>query len=236
MPRAATGDSAVYWADSFADCGYPSFRFDLEGLGDSDGNPPARVLDFLARANTGSYASQISNITTNIVKSFDLSAVLLMAHCAGTVSALYGAATSNEVKGLVLLDPYFHLQDFKMQRGVTGIQENGLPSNANLPLIGCWNQLVSAEIPMLVLTAPSFRAKSGAFDYIAHLTASHHKSHIVVQAIEGTPHSFAEGPGKDGVRNSIEQWLRDWFPLAESRGTQLSNPASPPQAATLASA
>ena len=43
MPRAATGDSAVYWADSFAKCGYPAFRFDLEGLGDSEGTPPARV-------------------------------------------------------------------------------------------------------------------------------------------------------------------------------------------------
>lgn len=37
QPRAALGDSPVYWADSFAKCGYPSFRFDLPGLGDSGG-------------------------------------------------------------------------------------------------------------------------------------------------------------------------------------------------------
>ncbi len=43
LPRAATGDSAVYWAESFADCGYPSFRLDLPGLGDTAGDIPLGV-------------------------------------------------------------------------------------------------------------------------------------------------------------------------------------------------
>src|SRR3984957_16760788 len=36
LPRSATGDSAVYWATSFAESGYPSFRLDLQAVGDSD--------------------------------------------------------------------------------------------------------------------------------------------------------------------------------------------------------
>src|SRR3974377_1340688 len=35
LPRSATGDSAVHWADAFAASGYPSIRIDLTGLGDS---------------------------------------------------------------------------------------------------------------------------------------------------------------------------------------------------------
>lgn len=45
--RAANGDAAVYWADSFAQCGYPSFRIDLPGFGDSDGDPPTDWLGFI---------------------------------------------------------------------------------------------------------------------------------------------------------------------------------------------
>lgn len=45
--RAAHGDAAVYWAESFAERGYPSFRLDLPGFGDSDGDPPTEWLDFI---------------------------------------------------------------------------------------------------------------------------------------------------------------------------------------------
>ena len=53
LPRAATGDSAVYWADAFAKRGYPAFRFDLPGLGDSGGETSTGLLDFI---NAGGYA------------------------------------------------------------------------------------------------------------------------------------------------------------------------------------
>lgn len=215
MPRAATGDSAVYWADCFARAGYPTFRFDLEGLGDSDGRAPTRVLDFLSRVNTGHYAPQVRAIAKNITDRFDLSSVVLVAHCGGTVSAVYAAASANEVKGLVLMDPYFHLQEVGRQRELTGAQQNGLPSNANQPLIDCWNRIASSGTPMLVLTAPSFRAKGGGFDYLDYLTTSN-PGNVTVEAVENTPHSFAEGPGRDEVRKRIERWLGTWFPVTES--------------------
>src|SRR6202034_2178754 len=46
-PRALIGDTAVYWASSFAAQGYPSLRIDLPGLGDSYGELPKDLLTFI---------------------------------------------------------------------------------------------------------------------------------------------------------------------------------------------
>jgi pimeloyl-ACP methyl ester carboxylesterase len=112
MPRAARGDSAVYWADAFSKIGYPSFRFDLPGLGDSDGDLPPQVLDFVGLVNAGRYAPLVSATVKDLVQRFGLSGAVVVGHCAGGVSALYAAAAdgNTDVKGLVLLDPYFYLQ------------------------------------------------------------------------------------------------------------------------------
>ena len=62
--RAAPGDSAVFWADCFAKCGYPSFRVDSPGFGDSDGDPPVESLSFI---NTGGYASVAAGIVSQLI-------------------------------------------------------------------------------------------------------------------------------------------------------------------------
>ena len=50
-PRAGNGDSAVYWADLLAQDGYPCFRFDLPGLGDTgpDIKLGTDLLNFITR-------------------------------------------------------------------------------------------------------------------------------------------------------------------------------------------
>src|ERR1700689_4683223 len=57
-PRALIGDSAVYWASSFAARGYPSFRLDLPGLGDTFGEVPNELITFI---NDGGYAAIASS-------------------------------------------------------------------------------------------------------------------------------------------------------------------------------
>jgi len=44
LPRAGTGDSAVDFAETLAKNGYKCFRFDVPGLGDSDGEPAEDVI------------------------------------------------------------------------------------------------------------------------------------------------------------------------------------------------
>lgn len=212
LPRSATGDSAVYWADSLAQAGYPSFRLDFEGLGDTPGDVPQKLLDFVARVNAGCFVPSLTAAIQTVVEQFQLAGMVILGHCAGTVSVLYAAAVSRHIVGVVLLDPYFHLQEPDSQAAATVRPDLQLPCNVNLQVIACWNQVVSAGIPVLVLTAPSLRANPRDFDYLTYLLArSPNPGLITVESIEGAPHSFAEGPGKDGVRKHIDAWLTKQF-------------------------
>src|ERR1039458_1468342 len=84
-PRAGLGDSMVYWAEAFANCGYPSFRFDLPGLGDTCGKIPMELLTFITK---GGYASVFTDKVKELVEGFGLSGVVIVGHCAGAVTAL----------------------------------------------------------------------------------------------------------------------------------------------------
>ncbi len=116
QPRAGTGNGSVYWADSFANIGYPSIRLDMPGLGDSEGDLPASVVEFISHINAGGHTAVLCHAIESLIRRFGLSGAVLVGHCAGAVSALY-AAEENElnVRGLILLDPYFHLQSIATQ-------------------------------------------------------------------------------------------------------------------------
>lgn len=226
LPRSAYGDAGVYWADAFAACGYPSFRFDLPGLGDSNGTLPEKLLDFQSSVNDATYAPMVASVTQELTSSFNLSGAILVGLCAGAATALYAGAADGRVKGLVLMDPYFNLQgestrqadaegdDAGPQDAQTSAWETTLPTSANLPLIRCWNRVVVSGRPVLVLSSPSSAPKLGAFDYLGQLLQ---KTHLVgrVQSIsiDRTNHSFAEYGGKQAVRRHVEHWLSANFPL-----------------------
>jgi pimeloyl-ACP methyl ester carboxylesterase len=110
-PRAGSADAAVFWADWFAKRGYPAFRFDLPGLGDSDRDPGAEGIDFQAHADAGGYGPWLSVIADCLIEQFDLCGVVVLAHCSGAVTAIFAADSNPNIRGLVLLDPYFHLQN-----------------------------------------------------------------------------------------------------------------------------
>ncbi|MGD0892958.1 MAG: alpha/beta fold hydrolase [Terracidiphilus sp.] len=244
LPRTATGDSAVHWAESCAECGYPSFRLDLPGLGDSDGEIAMDLLDFI---NSGGYSTVVAAKVKELVKRFGLSGVIIVGHCAGTVSALFAAAASKECKGLIMMDPYFHLPQMirpklrqklshwarssriggfasdiydRLRNMLLIVEGERPPRNANFQLLSCWKQVGTAGLPILMLKAPGLKTQGtkprvGEFDYIKHLLQlAGQKGRVTVKLIEGTDHSFANRAGRAAVRRDIENWLGAYFPIS----------------------
>ena len=259
LPRAATGDSAVLWADSCAEWGYPSFRFDLPGLGDSAGDITTDLLDFI---NSGGYESIAAASVKELVERMGLSGAVIIGHCAGSVSALYAAAACKECKGLILMDPYFHLPQMirpTMRRKLSewarssriGAAASDLydrwsdllllvrgerpPGNANFRLLSCWKQVTTTGLPVLMLKAPGLKAagtkaRLGQFDYLKHvMKLAGNKNQVTIKLIEGTDHSFANRTGRAAVRQQIGSWLESYFPLAGSEENAQS--ANPPSRA-----
>ncbi len=97
----------MFWADSFANCGYPSFRLDLPGLGDSDGKLPATWLELSNLINSGYFVPYISSAAKSLTERFHLAGIVVIGHCGGAVSAILAGAGSKHIKGVVALDPYF---------------------------------------------------------------------------------------------------------------------------------
>jgi pimeloyl-ACP methyl ester carboxylesterase len=246
LPRAATGDSAVYWGDSFAERGYPTFRFDLPGIGDSEGETTTGLLDFI---NAGGYAPSAAALAAELARRAGISGVVIVGHCAGSVTAVFTAASCNQCKGLILMDPYFHLPVAKrpevrehlsdwVRRNSIGrllsnlydrakslrlfLRGSAQPGNANVALLSKWKSVAGAGLPILMFKAPGIKASGskprlGEFDYIQHvLKLAGRKSRVTVKTVETADHSFANRAGREAVRNEIESWLFGNFPLQGS--------------------
>jgi pimeloyl-ACP methyl ester carboxylesterase len=238
--RAAAGDSAIYWADAFAESGYPAFRLDMPGFGDSDGDPPPELLKFI---NTGGYGPIASALMRELTERFDLSGVIVVGLCAGAVSALYTAAASKDCRGLVLMDPYFHLPlpprswlwqklTGRISRTALGrvisngydrftdlrlyLRRNPMPENTNFPLLRCWKTVAPAGLPILVLKAPTTKPRGEEFDYVQYLLEqAGSNSRVVVRVVEGAGHTFSNRVGRAGVRELTIGWLNRYFPPSE---------------------
>jgi pimeloyl-ACP methyl ester carboxylesterase len=109
LPRAARGDLYVRLADDLARHGNLVFRFDLSGLGESDGELPDNVLPFFVKVQNGEYASEASLLVREIVRQYGLGGMVLAGICGGAVTSLFTVpkCIPGIVRGLVLLDPTF---------------------------------------------------------------------------------------------------------------------------------
>jgi pimeloyl-ACP methyl ester carboxylesterase len=200
-PRSLRGDSAVYWATSFAARGYPAFRIDLPGLGDSHGELQNDLLTFI---NEGGYAAITASKIEELVQRFGLSGLVIYGHCTGATSAIYAASECKECKGLILADPYFYIANLltpklrpelvdwvrrskvgevlravyaRMREAPKKFRSDALPPNANVALVSGWKKVLSKGLPILVLKSPhptalgSSKLRSGRFDYLAHVAS-----------------------------------------------------------------
>jgi pimeloyl-ACP methyl ester carboxylesterase len=250
--RAADGDAAIYWAESLAVMGYPAFRIDLPGAGDSRGNIPARLLSFI---DAGGFRERVAALVKQLCVQFNLTGVVILGHCAGATTALFGATACSECQGAILLAPYFHLSQalkrkarrvliewatrnpfggylsnlyLRFTRVRSVLRRDILPKNANLFLLDSWKELGSAGLPILVLKAPSPNASGpghprGEFDYLKYVAGlAGERSRIQVEMVEGAHHTFANHVARAKVRQYLETWLTYNFPIEDDEPAAVS--------------
>jgi pimeloyl-ACP methyl ester carboxylesterase len=257
-PRSLVGDSGGYWATCFADQGYPSFRFDLPGLGDSYGDIPNDLLRF---TNEGGYASVAASKTKELVQRYGLSGVVMFGHCAGATTAIYAASNCADCKGLILMDPYFNLPKAltstlrpglvlwarrsklgamaraaydRVREFPSALRKGALPANAHFSLISRYKQVLSRGVPLLVFKAYQPAGSSAAaagFDYLAYISSfAVRTNQFSIRTIEDTDHSFSNRAGRLAVRQHTETWLHEYFPEGVATAPLLQRQESPMQA------
>jgi hypothetical protein len=107
-PRAGNSDLSVRLADRFAALGAFAFRFDLPGLGDSEGELPERTATFWRDVQRGRNDLPALELGRNLKATFRLDGLVAGGLCAGGITAIRAADRDPGVfSGLLLLEPSF---------------------------------------------------------------------------------------------------------------------------------
>lgn len=104
--RSWVGDLGSSIADRLDAKGYPTFRFDMPGLGDSPGDLPVYIEEFGREVQLGSHERPLLALCEELVRRYSLKGLVVCGNCGGAVTALYVVnARSPLVLGLVLIEP-----------------------------------------------------------------------------------------------------------------------------------
>ncbi len=106
QPRSWVGDLGSSIADRLANLGYPTFRFDMPGLGDSPGDIPLHLEELWREIQLGAHDRPLMALCEELAPRFSLKGLIVGGFCGGAITALYSVnSRSPLILGLVLLEP-----------------------------------------------------------------------------------------------------------------------------------
>ncbi|HTF88625.1 MAG TPA: alpha/beta fold hydrolase [Planctomycetota bacterium] len=109
-PRAGNSDLSVHVAERLASRGIPVLRFDFAGLGDSSGETPNDKEQYWRDVLAGRNDQTTMALVRRVKRELGLSRVVVGGLCAAALPTLRAAdRDSNDVSGVILLEPAFHL-------------------------------------------------------------------------------------------------------------------------------
>jgi uncharacterized protein len=110
--RVAPNRLNVKIARRLCSSGYSVFRFDPEGIGDSEGGFPDDLLvpDIFEMIQTGCFVSDIIESNDLIEKAFGIEQIALVGNCGGAITSILAAQSDDRVKKLCLIDTPVNLR------------------------------------------------------------------------------------------------------------------------------
>ena len=149
-PRDGHGGLSALAADALAARGFPAYRVDLPGIGDSPGPLPARILDFFELVASGGFADVTTQLVRELCLREGLDRLVLGGLCGGAITAIIvGAREPARVCGLLLLEPEMYVTEPRTGAASKRRQLRGLPGWLHDQVFNYWGwmRLLANEGP-----------------------------------------------------------------------------------------
>lgn len=226
--RSGNSDLSARIGDRLAQRGFPVFRFDLSGLGDSSGPTPADLDAFWSEVVNGRNDEATIALIQRIQLEFGVARVVVGGLCSAVLPAVRalrrgGAAPA----GLLLLEPNFRMaarsapdEASRIARAARSLRAflegvrrrvgSTLPKDANEALIVRWQESLALGIPSLVVVAAD-----GEIDrYVTRILATmpdRARRVVTCVRVPETNHLFTSGAGREAVLDALERWMMESF-------------------------
>ncbi|MCE9672506.1 hypothetical protein LY474_32335 [Myxococcus stipitatus] len=112
VPRSGHGDLSALAADRLAAQGFPCFRVDLPGLGDSDGPLPDTTAELYQFVCQGGFVDVAGAARAELLRRYALEGMVVGGLCGAATTALYLADREPErTLGVFMFEPEFYVSE-----------------------------------------------------------------------------------------------------------------------------